>query len=158
MRHFSVSAMMELSSTVALPLPLLRSDPIPPSPTHCPTGSTIDWIPDFAGYAWVAYGASSLLVISHLPSPLSRQETSIAPILRQVFQIPHHVAAVSWSPNGEVAAASGDCIFLFFPDSAESAGNAQLKLILRAQIYREYGVWLLYSLHSRLGVMAARLR
>lgn len=109
----------------SLPLLLQRHDIVPPAPTRSPTGSTVDWIPDFAGYAWVAYGASSLLVISHLPkpSPLSRDETAIGPILRQVFELPDHVSAVSWSSKGVVAAASGNGIFLFSPDSSRSLGN-----------------------------------
>ncbi|KAK4800575.1 hypothetical protein SAY86_021062 [Trapa natans] len=108
-----------------LALPLQRQDIIPPAPTLSPTGSTVDWIPEFAGYAWVAYGASSLLVISHLPkpSPLSRDETAIGPIIRQVFELPDHVSAVSWSSEGVVAAASGNGIFLFSPDSSRSHGS-----------------------------------
>ena len=117
-----------------LPLPLLRSDTIPPAPTRSdPPGSAMDWLPNFSGLAWIAYGASSLLVISHLPSPLSRRETAIGPIFRQVFELSGEPAsaavnAASWSPAspcvGELAAAAGNCVWLFGHDSATSKGIA----------------------------------
>ncbi|KAG7994737.1 hypothetical protein I3843_01G073200 [Carya illinoinensis] len=111
-----------------LPLPLLPSDPIPPAPTRSsPPGSTIDFLPDFSGYSWVAYAASSLLVISHFPSPLSPDEVLIGPIFRQVFELSSAVTAVSWSPvspsMGELAAAVENCVCLFQHDSASSAGS-----------------------------------
>ncbi|XP_056160339.1 uncharacterized protein LOC115686969 isoform X2 [Syzygium oleosum] len=121
--------MPELDSAAAvdpadhLPLSLMRSDVIPPAPTRSPTGSTIDWIPDLAGYAWVAYGASSLLVISHLPSPLSEAEPLIAPFLRQVFDLPCPVSSVSFSSDGRVAAASGDCVFIYSLESSRLLGS-----------------------------------
>ncbi|KAI9090354.1 hypothetical protein K1719_028689 [Acacia pycnantha] len=46
-----------------LPLRLHRSEIVTPAPTG--SQSTIDWLPDFYGYSWIAYGAASLLVISH---------------------------------------------------------------------------------------------
>ncbi|WCJ22439.1 transducin family protein / WD-40 repeat family protein [Euphorbia peplus] len=123
------SSSSRINPTDHLPLSIHRSDIIPPAPTR--SRSTIDWIPDFSGYAWIAYGASSLLVISHLPSPLSSGELIIAPILRQVFELSDDhsspVAAVSWSPVtpsvGELAAASGNCIFVFSHDSTASKGS-----------------------------------
>lgn len=118
-----------IDPTDHLPLSIRRSDTIPPAPTR--SRSTIDWLPDFAGHSWVAYGASSLLVISHLPSPLSPEETLIGPILRQVFELSGNqsspVSAVSWSPVtpsiGELAAASENCICVFLHDSATSKGK-----------------------------------
>ncbi|KAJ6729607.1 RABCONNECTIN-3A [Salix viminalis] len=118
-----------INPTDHLPLSLFRSDTIPPAPTR--SASTIDWLPDFSGYSWVAYGASSLLVISHLPSPLSPEETAIGPILRQVFELSGDesspVNAVSWSPVnpsiGELAAASDNFISVFSHDSASSRGS-----------------------------------
>lgn len=115
-----------------LPLPLLGSEPIPSAPNRFePPGSSIDWIPDFAGYAWVAYGASSLLVISHFPSPLSPEETRIGPIFRQVLELSGDdlsaVNAVSWSPvspsEGELAATAGNRIWVFSHDLGASRGS-----------------------------------
>ncbi|XP_008437872.2 uncharacterized protein LOC103483174 isoform X1 [Cucumis melo] len=115
-----------------LPLPLLGSEPIPSAPNRLdPPGSSIDWIPDFAGYAWVAYGASSLLVISHFPSPLSPNETKFGPIFRQVLELSGDhlsaVNAVSWSPvlpsEGELAAAAGNRIWVFSHDLGASRGS-----------------------------------
>ena len=113
--------------TEHLPLAFLRSEFIPTAPTR--STSTIDWLPDFAGYSWVAYGASSLLVISHFPSPLSQEEALIGPIFRQVFALSDNslpVTSISWSPEtpsiGQLAAASENCIFVFAHDSASSKG------------------------------------
>lgn len=114
-----------------LPLSLLRSDTIPPAPTRSdPPGSTIDWLPNFSDLSWIAYGASSLLVISHFPSPLSPGEAAIGPAFRQVFELSGDpssaVSAVSWSPAtpsvGELAAAAENCVWVFAHDSATSQG------------------------------------
>ncbi|KAJ8748468.1 hypothetical protein K2173_003364 [Erythroxylum novogranatense] len=110
-----------------LPLTFLGSDVIPPAPTRSST--TVDWLPDFRSYSWVAYGASSVLVISHLPSPLSSGEILIGPILRQVFQLSANpslpVSAVSWSPvtpsEGELAAAVDNRIYLFCYSDVEGS-------------------------------------
>ncbi|KAK9035763.1 hypothetical protein V6N11_077793 [Hibiscus sabdariffa] len=114
----------EVDPTDHLPLSLLRSELIPPAPN--PSESAVDWLPDFAGYSWVAYGSSSLLVISHFPSPLSSGQTLMGPIFRQVLEISSlassPVTAVSWSPvtpsAGELAAASENSICLYRHDSA----------------------------------------
>lgn len=106
-----------------LPLRLLKSEIIPPAVNRTESGGkpAIDWLYDFAGYTWIAYGASSLLVISHFPNPLADSETLIGPILRQVFELSVDgtgiVSAVSWSPVtpsvGDVAASMENCIGLF---------------------------------------------
>ncbi|XP_057463743.1 uncharacterized protein LOC130753577 [Actinidia eriantha] len=111
---------------VNLPLRLIQSETIPPAPTR--SESAIDWLPDFAGYSWIAYGASSLLVISHFPSPLSEEETSIGPIFRQVFELSTHssaaVSSVHWSPSvpssGDLAVALDNCVGLFSHNSSVS--------------------------------------
>ncbi|CAN1309391.1 DmX-like protein 1 [Linum perenne] len=107
-----------------LPLRLLRSDTVAPAPNR--SVSAIDWLPDFSGHSWLAYGASSLLVISHFPS--SPQQVLIGPVLRQVFELSGSpsspVASVSWSPVtpsiGEVAAGADNSVFLFSHNSADS--------------------------------------
>ncbi|PSS03929.1 DmX-like protein [Actinidia chinensis var. chinensis] len=112
-----------------LPLRLIQSETIPPAPTR--SESAIDWLPDFAGYSWIAYGASSLLVISHFPSPLSEEETSIGPIFRQVFELSTHssasVSSVHWSPSvpssGDLAVALDNCVGLFSHNSSVSDGS-----------------------------------
>ena len=103
-----------------LPLHLIKSETIPPSPNVFESGSSaIDWLPDFAGYSWIGYGASSLLVISHFPSPLSPQQSHIGPIFRQVFELSDSfdVSSVVWSPenpsSGEITASAHNRIFLF---------------------------------------------
>ncbi|KAH9622667.1 hypothetical protein KSS87_015596 [Heliosperma pusillum] len=109
-----------------LPLRLIQSETLPPSPTvSTTTGSTIaDFLPDFAGYAWVAYAASSLLVISHFPSPLSPHQSHLHPLFRQVIPLspPAAVSAVAWSAvvpsSGDLAAVVDHRVFLFRYDSS----------------------------------------
>lgn len=119
-----------------LPLQLIQSETIPPAPIR--SESAVDWLPDFSGYSWVAYGASSLLVISHFPSPLSQEETLIGPIFRQVFQLSTDasalVSSVSWSPAmpsvGDLAVSLDNCIGLFSHNSGVSDGKSSFKLCL----------------------------
>ncbi|KAL8160052.1 hypothetical protein V2J09_001589 [Rumex salicifolius] len=105
-----------------LPLRLLKSESVPPAPNPSECGSTIDWLPDFAGYSWIAYGASSLAVISQFSSSSlpSHQDTTICPQFRQSFDLcSGEVSSVSWSlapgasSTGDLAAAAGNRIFLF---------------------------------------------
>ncbi|XP_027334436.1 uncharacterized protein LOC113849054 isoform X2 [Abrus precatorius] len=122
----SASANMKTNPIDHLPLRLLRSDVVTPAPTF--SESTIDFLPHFSGYSWIAYAASSILVITHFPSPLSHSQSRIGPIFRQTFHLsPSPVTAVSWSPltpsSAELAAASDNCIFLFIHDSATSKGS-----------------------------------
>ncbi|XP_077251332.1 transducin family protein / WD-40 repeat family protein [Tasmannia lanceolata] len=114
-----------------LPLTLIKSHQIPPSPNR--SESAIDWLPEFRGFSWIAYGASSLLVISHFPSPLSQEETLIGPIFRQVIEPPcsgggpAFVKAVAWSPShlsdGQIAAASENSICLYSMDPGNATGS-----------------------------------
>lgn len=107
-------------SHLNFPFQLIKSETIPPAPT--PTESAIDWLPDYLGHAWIAYAASSLLVISHFPAP---SQSSVDPFFRQVIQLSSDgskdVSAVSWSPalvsRGEVAASLDDCIGVFSHNS-----------------------------------------
>ncbi|KAL4360243.1 hypothetical protein S83_027107 [Arachis hypogaea] len=111
-----------------LPLQLHRSDVVPPSPSP---SSAIDFLPDFAGYSWIAYAASSLLSITHFPSPLSHKQTRIGSIFRQLFELSgdpsSFVSAVSWCPrtpsSGELAASAQNCIWVFHHRSATSKGS-----------------------------------
>ncbi|KAJ8529305.1 hypothetical protein K7X08_036140 [Anisodus acutangulus] len=108
-----------------LPLQLIKSEIIPPAPNRSKSQSefepAIDWQPNFAGYSWIAYGASSLLVIRQFPNPLSQTETVIGTIFQQVLELSIDgtgtVSAVAWSPvtpsSGDLAAALDNCIGLF---------------------------------------------
>lgn len=110
-----------------LPLHLFRSETIPPAPIQ----GALDFLPNFAGYSWVGYAASSLLVISHFPSPLSPEESLIGPIFRQVLELSSDdsttITAVSWSPftpsTGDIAAAASNCIYVLSPDSGSLHGS-----------------------------------
>ncbi|KAH9620822.1 hypothetical protein KSS87_015129 [Heliosperma pusillum] len=108
---------MTIKTNDHLPLRLIQSETLPPSHTVSPTirSTNADFLPDFAGYAWVAYAASSLLVISHFPSPLSPHH----PISRQVIPLSptYAVSAVAWSDavpsSGDLAAVVDRRVFLF---------------------------------------------
>lgn len=115
-----------------LPLELVRSQLIPPAPNR--RGSAIDWLPEFGGASWIAYGASSLLVISHFPSPLSDHERQLGPFFRQVIEPPPggepaDLSAVSWCPaipsEGEIAAALGNSIFVYLPVPGGESGKRE---------------------------------
>ncbi|XP_009410819.2 uncharacterized protein LOC103992724 isoform X1 [Musa acuminata AAA Group] len=117
-----------------LPLELVRSQLIPPAPNR--RGSAIDWLPEFGGASWIAYGASSLLVISHFPSPLSDHERQLGPFFRQVIEPPPggepaDLSAVSWCPaipsEGEIAAALGNSIFVYLPVPGGESGSFSWK-------------------------------
>ncbi|XP_055817097.1 uncharacterized protein LOC129886437 isoform X2 [Solanum dulcamara] len=115
-----------------LPLQLIKSEIIPPVPNRSKYPSefepAIDWQPNFAGYSWIAYGASSLLVIRQFPNPLSQTETVIGTVFRQVLELSIDgtgtVSAVAWSPvtpsSGDLAAALDNCIGLFSYNSDAS--------------------------------------
>ncbi|XP_017233889.1 uncharacterized protein LOC108207949 isoform X2 [Daucus carota subsp. sativus] len=96
-----------------LPLKLIKSEAIPPCPRR--SESSIDWLPDFSGYSWVAYASSSLLVISHLP--INRPGPAPGPIFRQVFELGGVVSSVCWSPvipsDGLLAVSLDSSIRLF---------------------------------------------
>lgn len=106
------------------PFQLIKSSTIPPAPTR--PESAIDWLPDYLGHAWIAYAASSLLVISHFPSPSEKNDSVITdPFFRQVFELSSDgsgdVYGVSWSPAaiscGELAACLENCIGVFSHNS-----------------------------------------
>ncbi|PKU77171.1 hypothetical protein MA16_Dca013206 [Dendrobium catenatum] len=127
----AASAEAEDVSTL-LPLSLRRSQLIPPAPNR--RRSAIDFLHDFGGSSWIAYGASSLLVISHFPSPLPEHENLVGPFFRQVIEPSScsavnwaaYVNAVSWCPvrpsEGEVAAAQGNSIWLYAPQPDSDTG------------------------------------
>ena len=116
-----------------LPLDLIRSQVIPPAPNRSP--SAIDWLHDFGGFSWIAFGASSLLVISHCPSPGWQKEIRVGPFFKQVIepllQFPSEdsslsVKAVAWChsrpSDGVVAASLGDRVFVYHPNFSRGQG------------------------------------
>ncbi|KAF9594784.1 hypothetical protein IFM89_034767 [Coptis chinensis] len=133
----------QLSLTNDLPLKLLNAQTIPPCPTR--SQSTIDYLPDYSTLSWIAYAASSLLVISHFPSPNSKQQSLIGPIYRQVIDISNDdgssiIKAVSWSPVfpslGEVAVAVENCICLYSERSRiVNASFGWVKVAVLVQCY-----------------------
>ncbi|KAK1412198.1 hypothetical protein QVD17_33237 [Tagetes erecta] len=125
------------STHLNFPFQLIKSETVPPAPTR--TESAIDWLPDYLGHAWIAYAASSLLVISHFPSPSVNDEASVDPFFRQVIELSSDgsadVSAVSWSPalvsSGEVAASLDDCIGVFSHNSEGSFCWSQTAILVQ---------------------------
>ncbi|XP_076917566.1 uncharacterized protein LOC143577690 isoform X1 [Bidens hawaiensis] len=121
--------------TADLNFHLIKSDTIPPAPTR--PESAIDWLPDYLGHAWVAYAASSLLVISQFPVS---SETD--PVFRQVIEVSADgygdVTAVAWSPDtssscgGEVAAGLENCVGVFSHSSEGSFCWRQTAILVQA--------------------------
>lgn len=120
------------------PPELIRGQIIPPAPNRWE--SAIDWLQDFGGFSWIAYGASSVLVISHCPSPTSREQTLIEPFFKQVIEpslgLPSRAASRDGSPvvkavawchsqpsDGVVAAGLGDSVFVYYPDVSYGRGK-----------------------------------
>ncbi|GAB2231199.1 hypothetical protein Droror1_Dr00027488 [Drosera rotundifolia] len=134
-----------------LPLRLIKSEVIPPNPNKShPPSSVIDWLPDFAGYSWIAYGGASLLVISHFPSPMKTHESDIGPIFRQVIELGDDgdgdvgedgVVAVAWSMLGEIAVAAGDRVVLFARGSVEGSFSWSQIAVLRQSSKAEAIRW-----------------
>ncbi|KAG0464119.1 hypothetical protein HPP92_020188 [Vanilla planifolia] len=115
-----------------LPLSLVRSQLVPSAPNR--RRLAIDFLFDFGGSSWIAYGASSLLVVSHFPSPIPECGNLVGPFFRQVIEpIASGAAnglavnAVSWCPtrpsDGEVAAALGNSILFYAPQPDQDSGS-----------------------------------
>ncbi|KAK4379176.1 hypothetical protein RND71_001038 [Anisodus tanguticus] len=87
MESHNISCSNTLDDVVSkLPLQLIKSEIIPPAPNRS-NEPAIDWQPNFAGYSWIAYGASSLLVIRQFPNPLSQTETAIGSVFQQILEL-----------------------------------------------------------------------
>nr|GEW38361.1 hypothetical protein [Tanacetum cinerariifolium] len=117
------------------PYHLIKSETIPPAPTR--PESALDWLPDYLGHSWIAYGAKSLLVISHFPSP---HEKCDDPFFKQVVEVScdgeGDVTAVAWSPGekscGEVAVSLANCIGVFSHCSKGSFCWSQTAILVQA--------------------------
>uniref|UniRef100_A0A0E0MXX2 RAVE complex protein Rav1 C-terminal domain-containing protein n=1 Tax=Oryza rufipogon TaxID=4529 RepID=A0A0E0MXX2_ORYRU len=116
------------------PLPLALHPPhlIPPAPAADPRA--LSFLPDLGGLPWVAYGAASFLVVSHLPSPPREGSSSSGgggggdddgPFFRQAIDLRAPVSAVTWCRRGggELAAAAGSSVSVFQPAPSSSPGS-----------------------------------
>lgn len=112
------------------PLRLRPIQYIPPAPKHI--ASALDWIPEFAGHAWLAYGAGSIVVITTTPAPTADEEESriTGPFFQQVLQPLQNITdnednddirAVAWTPiipsNGVLAVGAGESVYIYEPYS-----------------------------------------
>ncbi|KAF3786871.1 hypothetical protein EJ110_NYTH24241 [Nymphaea thermarum] len=110
-----------------VPAELVRCQLVPPAPNGTP--NSIGWLRDFAGFSWLAYGAASVAVVTHVASPLSQREAAVGSFFHQVLEPdppPGHsdpsfftVRALSWCPSvpsdGTLAVALGSSISLYSP-------------------------------------------
>lgn len=80
-----------------------RSFPVPSgSPSQ-----TVDWLPDYYGYGWVAFASISSLVISIIKSPTRRDELDLG--ICQVIDAPAAlITCVRWAPPLALLAASSE--------------------------------------------------
>ncbi|CAN6465807.1 unnamed protein product [Victoria cruziana] len=110
-----------------VPAELVRCQLVPPAPNGTP--NSISWLRDFAGFSWLAYGAASLAVVTHVASPLSKREAAVGSFFHQVLEPEpppgqsdpsiFTVRALSWCPSvpsdGTLAVALGSSISLYSP-------------------------------------------
>ncbi|XP_057841085.2 uncharacterized protein LOC131050818 isoform X2 [Cryptomeria japonica] len=127
------------------PLQLKSIQCIPPAPNS--TITAIDWIPDFVGFGWVAYGAGPFVVITTTQLPEGEEEP-IGPFFQQILQPLQYekdrmndnddddeeydededeIRAVAWAPvipsNGLLAVGAGEFVYVYEPRSLV-VGNA----------------------------------
>eukprot|EP00250_Pteridium_aquilinum_P017322 c23571_g1_i1 orf=63-7415(+) len=123
-----------------------RSLPVPSgSPSH-----TIDWLPDYFGYSWVAYASSSSLVITTIPSPTRKDEADLG--LCQVIDAPHdapaHITCVRWAPTplGPLAASCGHLLWIYTPlfsnpHDEDSSSDFPQGWVLSDKLEHTFEVW-----------------
>lgn len=122
------------SSLPGSPYELSIQQDLPPAPnvgTQC-----ADWLPRFAGSSWLAYAASSAIVIATAASPLNSGESSSGRFFQQVLETRTNndgddcigrslVTSVGWAPVGssvgQLAAACGNTLLLYSPTTLASA-------------------------------------
>lgn len=110
------------------PFTLALQDRSFPAPN--PSPQTADWLPEFLGFSWLAYGSHSSVVISIAPFPPGREEAEHGPLLRKVIDIPEasgKITCVRWAPkgpsNGVLAVAGGECIYVYEPAGVENSDS-----------------------------------
>jgi hypothetical protein len=104
---------------------------IAPAPSE--SCKAVDWLPKFAGFSWLAYGAHFSVVITMAPSPSNTGEGAMGEFFRQVLSTnwPQEdqdekecAGIVAWAPMGisigSLAAAAGKHIYLFEPKALNS--------------------------------------
>ncbi|XP_078431555.1 transducin family protein / WD-40 repeat family protein isoform X2 [Wolffia australiana] len=128
-----------------LPRNLVLGQIIPPPPNR--SKSAVDWIHDFGGFSWIAYGASSILVISHCPSPTPGERSFAGPLFKQIIEPSPWspawysagddrplVKAVAWChshpSDGGIAASLGDQVFVYHPNSSRGPLRWEQKAVL----------------------------
>ncbi|CAM6112755.1 unnamed protein product [Calypogeia fissa] len=105
---------------------------IAPAPNE--GSKVVDWLPKFAGFSWLAYGAHFSVVITMAPSPSNKGEVAMGGFFRQVLSTnwpkqdeeeTQLVSNVAWAPRGlsigSLAAAAGKHIYLYDPEGLNRA-------------------------------------
>ncbi|KAL3700862.1 hypothetical protein R1sor_018884 [Riccia sorocarpa] len=109
-----------------------------PAPNDDP--EAVDWLPLFAGFSWLAYGAQFSVVVTMAPSPSSKGETAMGGFFHEVLltDCPKQdgrgrewVTSVAWAPVGSslglLAAVAGRHIYLYAPQGLNQVQNSKQK-------------------------------
>ncbi|KAL2650756.1 hypothetical protein R1flu_018884 [Riccia fluitans] len=109
-----------------------------PAPNDNP--KSIDWLPFFAGFSWLAYGAQFSVVVTMAPSPSTKGETAMGGFFHEVLLTDcpkedgrgrERVTSVGWAPVGPslglLSAVAGRHIYLYAPQGLSEVQNSKQK-------------------------------
>lgn len=109
-----------------------------PAPNDDP--NAVDWLPLFAGFSWLAYGAQFSVVVLMAPSPSNKGEAAMGGFFHEVLltDCPKEgdkgrewVTCVGWAPSGPslglLAAVAGRHLYLFRPEGLSQVQNSKQK-------------------------------
>jgi hypothetical protein len=92
------------------------------------SSQTVDWLPDYRGYSWLAYSSFSSLVISLAPVPTRKDEEAdleVCHIIDSLHETPF--TCVLWDPScsGIIASTTGNHVCIYGPEFTGSAAESQ---------------------------------
>ena len=101
-------------------------------PAHSGSASsysqTVDWLPHYNGYSWLAYGSFSSLVISLAPVPTRKDEETdleICHIMDSLHDTP--ITHVLWDPScsGILALSTGKFVCIYGPEFSDNVAQSE---------------------------------
>lgn len=137
--------------TTSAPFKLSLQDRSFPAPSGS-SSQTVDWLPDYLGYSWVAYGSHTSLVISIAPVPTRKDEADLG--LCQVIDTPlapAHITCVRWAPDsppciGFLAASTGHLVCIHGPEFSNPIDESNCSefpqgWVLKNKLEHTFQVW-----------------